>query len=178
MFNSQAAEIEKMGDYSAQLETLSTAKTNLQVSISQLKQVTNPSEQYVIDRISGLPNVTGVEAVTEGNDPNGQLNKAGGYTATVYFSSDLVDKSEVYPAPGYTAIVGAGCDGGGCVEVYATVDEAQKRSDYLATYDGTVLASGSHDVVGTCLIRTSNHLAASQQHALEQSIKDSLTRLA
>lgn len=172
-----ADEIESMGDYSVQIEALSTAQENLQRSIDQLTQVTNPSEQFVIERLTGLPNITGVEAVTEKNDPNGNLNKQGGYTATVYFSSDLVDQSEVYPSEGYTGIPAVGTEGGGAVEVYATVEDAEERDTYLAAFDGGFLSSGSHRVAGTCVIRTSYRLTASQQQELEQNIIDSLTRL-
>ncbi len=175
--NSLAAEIEGMGDYASQLEALSTAQTNLQNSIDQLKQVTNPSEQFVIERLAGLPNITGVEAATEQNDPNGNLHKDGGYTSAVFFSSDLVDQSQVYSDETYTGIPSAGTDGGGCVEVYATVEDAEERNTYLSAFDGSVLRPGSHTVLGTCVIRTSDLLQASQQDAIEQSIIDSLTRL-
>lgn len=172
-----AEEVDQMGDYSEQLAAIETAATNLQDSIDQLLQVTNPSEQFVIERLTGLSNITGVEAVTEGNDPNGNLNKDGGYTATVFFSSDLVDASETYAMEGYTGIPAIGTEGGGAVEVYATAEDAEKRNEYLASFDGGIFASGSHAVVGTCVIRTSDHLTASQQDALEQEIIESLTRL-
>lgn len=175
--NTLAAEIEGMGDYASQLEALSTAQTNLQNSIDQLKQVTNPSEQFVIERLTGLPNITGVEAATEQNDPNGNLHKDGGYTSAVFFSSDLVDQSQVYTDEAYTGIPSAGTDGGGCVEVYATVEDAEERNTYLSAFDGSILRPGSHTVLGTCVIRTSDLLQASQQDAIEQSIIDSLTRL-
>ena len=175
--SSLAAEVEGMGDYTSQLEALSTAQTNLQNSIDQLKQVTNPSEQFVIERLTGLPNVTGVEAATEQNDPNGNLHKDGGYTSAVFFSSDLVDQSQVYADEAYTGIPAAGTDGGGCVEVYATVEDAEERNVYLSGFDGTILRPGSHTVLGTCVIRTSDLLQGSQQDAIEQSIIDSLTRL-
>lgn len=173
-----AEDIDGMGDYSAELEALGVAQANLRQSIDQLKQVTAPSEQFVLERLSGLPNITGAEAVTEQNDPNGNLHKDGGYTAAIYFSSDLVDSSQLYAQPGYTGIPATGTDAGGCVEVYATAKDAEERNDYLASFDGTILNSGSHAVVGTCVIRTSYLLTASEQDATEQSIIDSLTRLA
>ncbi|MDO4429507.1 MAG: hypothetical protein Q4B91_08480 [Atopobiaceae bacterium] len=172
-----ADEIEGMGDYSAQLEALAGAQANLQDSIDQLKQVTNPSEQFVIGRLNGLPNITGVEAATEENDPNGNLHKDGGYTAAVFFSTDLVDQSQVYVDENNTGIPAAGTDGGGCVEVYATVEDAEERNTYLAGFDGSILRPGSHAVVGTCVVRTSDLLTASQQNEMEQNIIDSLIRL-
>lgn len=172
-----AEEIDGMGDYAEQLEGIETARANLKNSIDQLLQVTNPSEQFVIERLTGLPNITGVEAVTEENDPNGNLDKDGGYTSTVYFSSDLVDQSQTYAMEGYTGIPAVGTEGGGAIEMYATVEDAEKRNDYLATFDGGLLASGSHTVVGTCVVRTSDYLTASQQDALEREVIESLTRL-
>lgn len=175
--NSLATEVDGMGDYTSQLEAISTAQTNLQNSIDQLKQVTNPSEQFVIERLTGLPNITGVEAATEQNDPNGNLHKDGGYTSAVFFSSDLVDQSQVYVDESHTGTPSAGTDGGGCVEVYATAEDAEERNTYLSAFDGSILRPGSHAVLGTCVIRTSDLLQASQQDAIEQSIIDSLTRL-
>lgn len=176
--NAAAEKVDGMGDYSEQLAALASAKESLENSIKQLKQVTNPSEQFVIQRITGLPNITGVEAATEANDPNGNLNKQGGYTAAVYFSSDLVDHSKLYNDGEYTGIVGDGTDGGGCVEVYANAEDAEKRDTYLGAFDGQgFLDSGSHVVLGTCVVRTSTHLTASQQQAITSSIKEALTRL-
>ena len=176
--NEAAKQVDGMGDYTDTLSTLATAKRALQDSIDQLKQVTNPSEAFVIERITGLENITGAEAVTETNDPNGRLGKAGGYTAAVYFSSDLVNRSDVYPSSGYTGIVADGNDGGGCVEVYETAEDATKRDEYLSAFDGNALLSpGSHEVLGTCVIRTSDKLTASQQKTIAQEVKESLVRL-
>ncbi len=61
--------------------------------------------------------------------------------------------------------------------MYSTVEDANKRNDYLASFDGGILSSGSHTVVGTVLVRTSDELTASQQDQLEAAIIESLTRL-
>lgn len=139
--NATAQSISAMGNYTEQFASLTSAKQTLQNRISQLKQVTDPGESFVIHRLTGLPNITGVEAATEDNDPNGQLGKSGSYTAAVYFTSDLVDVSKTYASPGYTGIVATGTDGGGCVEVYKTSEDAQKRDQYLAAFDGGILSS-------------------------------------
>lgn len=175
--NAKAAEVDKMGDYSEQLSALSDAKKALEDSIAQMRQVTNPSEAFVVQRVTGLPNVVGVEAATEDNDTNGLLHKAGGYTAAVLMQSDLVDQSLVFETPGLTGLPAKGNDGGGTVEVYETADDAEKRDTYLSAFDGTAFDAGSHAVVGTCVIRTSSLLTASQQQAMQQSITDALTRL-
>ncbi|WP_296012566.1 hypothetical protein [uncultured Adlercreutzia sp.] len=165
-------------DYEASISALNDARKALEDSITQQEQITAPSEEFVVDRLARLEGISGIQAASEDLDPNGQLGKAGGYTAAVYFVSDSVNQSDVYNDGeyGYGA-VGQGTDGGGCVEVYATEEDAQKRNDYLASYDGTVLASGSHNVYGTVLVRTSDLLKASEQKELETKIYESLIAL-
>ena len=114
-----------------------------------------------------------IAAATEDNDPNGQLHKAGGYTSAVYFSHENVDQGSVYGS----SLIDKGTDAGGQIEVYATPEDAAKRDTYLAAFDGSVLSSGSHTVIGTCVIRTSNELKASQQSELEANIISELTRI-
>lgn len=164
----------KNADCSEILNKLQVANDALSTSIKQMQQVTNPKEAFIVERLTGLPNITGMEAVTEDNDPNGNLNKQGGYTSTVYFASDLVDQSNVN---GIT-IVDKGTNAGGAVEVYPTVEDAEKRNDYLAAFDASgFMASGSHSVVGTIVIRTSDHLTASQQKEMEKNIYNSLIEI-
>ena len=173
-----AERVEGTGDYSEQLAALAAAERALQDSIDQLKQVTCPSEAFVIERVSALTDVIGVEAVTASNDPNHNFNKEGGYTAAVYFSLDLVDRSLVQADEGYTGIVAEGNEGGGCVEVYRTAEDAETRNTYLAQFDDNPqVAAGSHEVLGTCVIRTSDYLTDAQQQAVTQEVKEQLVRL-
>lgn len=151
-------------------------KSQLEKSIQQMKQLTNPKEDFVIKRLNTVPGVVTIQAVTEDNDPNGQLHKAGGYTSTVYFEHENVDQSEVYTS-GSGDTVDKGTDGGGAVEVYENKADAEKRNDYLANFDGTVFASGSHLVAGTVIIRTSDLMTASQQQELEKNVLKALIRV-
>lgn len=160
-------------DYEADIQALKDSEQAVSDSIEQMKLVTNPSEAFVIERLQGVDGVGDISAVTEDNDPNGQLGKAGGYTATVYFTSPLVNQDDVLGS----TVIEKGCDGGGAIEVYANIDDANNRNDYLAAFDGGLLASGSHSVVGTVVVRTSNELTASQQKQLEAAIIEALTRL-
>lgn len=168
----QTAELEKV-DYKAQLDGIAKAKTDLENSIKQREQVTNPSEAFVIQRLTGVEHIETPTAVTEDHDPNGRLGKQGGYTATVYFTSDLVDQSQVIGDD----VIEKGTDGGGAVEVYPDESGAEKRNEELAAYDGTIISSGSHSVCGTCVIRTSDNLTVSQQKELETAMIEALTRL-
>ncbi|MCM1233070.1 MAG: hypothetical protein NC489_23345 [Ruminococcus flavefaciens] len=158
-------------DYSEVLSNLSDKQTALEQSIKQYALVNAPNEAYIIECLKKVKNVIDISAATEDNDPNGHLNKAGGYTAQVYFSSDLINQDEI---DGIT-IIDKGTDCGGSIEVYSSVEDANNRNDYLALLDGGIFASGSHTVVGTVLVRTSNELTASQQKEMETDIIAALT---
>ncbi|MBU3876138.1 EbhA [Faecalicatena sp. AGMB00832] len=161
-------------DYSSAITNIKEKKTALENSILQLKQITNPSGDFVIQRLQGINGISACQAVTEDHDLNGLLNKQGGYTATIYFSSPLIDQSQVYG----NDIVDKGNDGGGAVEVYANQEDAAKRDAYLSSFDGAgVLNPGSHTVLGTLVLRTSSRLTATQQKDLTQKIADKLLEL-
>ena len=130
------------------------------------KGIKNPPSEYVVECLQKIPLITEIEAVTERNDPNGNLNKQGGYTAQVFFSYALVDQTGF----GKETVIDKGTDCGGSIEVYRTEKDAKKRDKYLSTFDGGALASGSHTVVGTVIVRTSSKLTASQQRSLEYDI--------
>lgn len=160
-------------DYSDVLKQLNDTYIAFDTSIIQYKQFIVPTEEFVIQRLQTIDEVKDVSAVTENNDPNGKLNKPGGYTATVYFESSNVNQSNVYG----TDLIDKGTDAGGAIEVYANEEDAIKRNDYLASFDGGIFASGSHKVVGTVLIRTSDELTASKQKVLEEKIITALAEL-
>ncbi len=160
-------------DYTDVLANLSENRTNLENNIRQYALVDAPSEAYIIECLTEVPNVIDIFAATEDNDPNGQMNKERGYTAQVYFSSDLIDQRSVKGG----TVIEKGTDCGGSIEVYSSVEDAERRNTYLSSFDGGISASGSHIVIGTVLVRTSNELKASQQKELEVNIIMALTSL-
>ena len=161
-------------DYSSVINAISEKQTAYQNSVLQMKQITNPNEDFIIQRLKGIPNISGYQAVTEDHDPNGNLNKQGGYTSTVYFSTPLIDQSSVYG----NDIVDKGTECGGAIEVYASEEDAEKRDSYLASFDGAgMLNSGSHKVLGTIVIRTSTKLTATQQNEFTNNITNKLLEL-
>lgn len=161
-------------DYSSAITNIADKKTALEHSIQQMKQITNPSGDFIVERLQGIDGISGCQAVTEDHDPNGNLNKQGGYTAAIYFSSQWVNQDEV---PG-NDIVDKGTDCGGCIEVYASAEDAEKRNTYLSAFDGAgALNSGSHAILGTIVIRTSSKLTATQQNELTQAISNKLLEL-
>lgn len=169
----QAEELDQPLDYSASIQSLTDSSTAYTNSVKQLTQITNPNQSFVEERLKEVDTVTGVQSVTEANDPNGNLNKQGGYTVSIYFTD-----SQVTEAVEGADIVAKGTDTGGNIEVYKTAEEAQVRNTYLSTFDGQgLLNPGSHYVYGTIVIRTSRHLTASQQTALTEKIYNKLIEL-
>ena len=125
-----------------------------------------PTEAFIISCLQKVPGITEIAAATEDNDPNGQMNKPRGYTAHVYFAYELVDQNELHGDD----VIAKGTDAGGSIEVYTTEADANARNDYLASFDGSVLSSGSHTVIGSVVVRTSDELTATQQKLLETNI--------
>lgn len=166
-------EVLKKTNYNETLSTLSDKQSALERSIKQYALVNSPTESYIINCLKKASHVIDISAVTEDNDPNGHLNKAGGYTAQVYFSSDLINQDDINGS----TVIEKGTDCGGSIEVYSTAEDAEARNDYLASFDGGILASGSHVVVGTVLVRTSHKLTASQQKEMEANIIAVLTEI-
>lgn len=172
--NAETKKLSEPLDYSSVINAISEKQTAYQNSVLQMKQITNPNEDFVIQRLKGIPNISGYQAVTEDHDPNGNLNKQGGYTSTVYFSTPLIDQSSVYG----NDIVDKGTECGGAIEVYASEEDAEKRESYLASFDGAgMLNSGSHKVLGTIVIRTSTKLTATQQNEFTNNITNKLLEL-
>lgn len=132
---------------------------------------TPPSEDYVISCLEQIDVIQEIAAVTEDNDPNGNLNKEGYYISQVYFSVSNLDQDEIDG----NDLIDKGTDAGGSVEVYSTEEDAQNRDEYLASFDGTWFDSGSHICIGTVVVRTSTELKASEQDELEEKIVYALT---
>lgn len=153
-------------DYSKYITDIENDLSAFEDSCKIQTQVTAPSEEWVLERLGRVELIANIAAVTEDHDPNGKLNKAGGYTATLYFSTSLLSTESL---SGYD-LIEEGTDAGGGIEVYATVEDAQARNEYLSAFDGSWLDSGSHMVLGTMVVRTSSELKASEQELLTNQI--------
>lgn len=157
----------------ADTETVLKMAFQVEQATLVVKQITAPSGEWVMDRLSGVESITGVQAVTEDLNPDGLLDKEGGYSDCIYFTVAAAIPNEV---PG-DSIVAKGTDAGGAVEIYSTLADAEARVEYLEGFDGTVLYSGSYAIVGTMVIRTSYKLTNEQQFELTSEITSVLTAL-
>ncbi|MCI8366889.1 MAG: hypothetical protein HFJ66_04745 [Eggerthellaceae bacterium] len=172
----QIPDIPVVPDYSQEIDALKVALGSYEDSIQSLKQVTAPTDDFIMERILGIGSISEIAAVTEDHDPNGKLNKSGGYVGCIYFRDEQVDWSSLYIEEGKEDVIEVGTSGGGAIEVFPNVEDAERRDAYLASFDGAgMFSSGSHEVVGTLVIRTSDELTATQQKALTQEIVDVLT---
>ena len=172
--NRVVPEVPEIPDYSDVYNALQDKKTAYENSIQGMKQVTSPTDEFVMERLQRIETITRMDAVSEDHDPNGQLNKQGGYIGCVYFEDTQVDRSQLYIEDGKDNVIDVGTKGGGAVEIFRTAEEAKQRDTYLGAFDGGMLASGSHYVVGTCLVRTSSELTGTQQLELTEKITEAL----
>jgi hypothetical protein len=160
-------------DYSKPIAELEIKQLEVENSIQQYAQILNPTGDFVVLRLNDVPSIEEIQSVTEDNDPNGQLNKQGGYTSAIYFSSENINQNDTYGE----SLIDKGTDAGGCIEVYNTVEDAEKRNAYLSAFDGSALGVGSHNIVGTVVVRTSDGLTATQQKDLASEIINKLVEL-
>ena len=72
-------------------------------------------------------------------------------------------------------MVGKGTDCGGQIEVYANAEDAKRRDDYLANFDGIFFAT-FHHLYGTMVIRLSDDLTATEQGNMKEAIIESLLK--
>jgi hypothetical protein len=167
-------DVPEIPDYSKEIAAVQEAQKAYEDSIQGMKQVTASSDEFVMERLQRVDTITMMDAVTEDHDPNGKLGKQGGYIGCVYFRDSQVDQSQLYVDGDPNDVIDVGTVGGGALEIFGSVEDAQARDTYLAGLDGTMFVSGSHYVVGTILIRTSDELSGTQQLELTEKITQAL----
>lgn len=164
-------------DYTAFKKTLIDAQNAFECSVLIQEQVTAPADAFVMERLKQIDTIVSIAAVSKNNDPNGLLGTEGGYIGCIYFSDSRIDKTLLNLKPGEYDAISMGTVGGGAIEVYTSVEKAEKRNVYLTSYDGTNLDPGAHVVVGTMVVRTSSMFADEQQEEMMGQIIALLTEL-
>ena len=159
-------------DYDDIINNLETAVSEFNDSVSVMEQISAPSDDVVMKKLEKVETIEKMGAVTEDHDPNGKLGKQGGYIGCIFFRDSQVDQGKLSISGDREDPIDVGTQGGGAIEIFGNVDEAEARNAYLANFDGTILESGSHYVFGTMVIRTSAELTASQQTELTDKIKE------
>ena len=129
---------------------------------SSVDYTIKPSATYVINCLKSLTEVGEVQSKIV-NNPTGILNE-------IYFELNMVDQTEFSE----TTVSEKGTACGGCIEVFSTASYANERNTYLKEFDDTIFDSGSHKVVGTCVIRISCELSDSVQQSITNKIINEL----
>lgn len=161
-------------DIKEETDALEYVKNEMNSEIEISDQINNPTVKWVDSALEKVEGITGTQAVTKSDNPDGLLDKEHGYTGCLYFTVKDIDPSKV---KGKT-IVDKGTDAGGAIEIYATREDAEARDEYLTDFDkDPVLDSGSHTVLGKMVIRTSYKLDGEKQMKLNKAIIDQLTVL-
>ena len=137
-----------------------------------IKNIYNPTSQDIELRLRNIDEIDRIKSVTKYNDPNGLLGKEHGYNECVYFTIDGLTIDGIAS----TDPIVLGTNGGGCIEVYSTVEDAIDRCNYLSQFDNTFLYSGSYAIVGTMVVRTSYVLSEQQQYTLTNYIVEQFTK--
>lgn len=134
--------------------------------------VTNPSAEYVMAALHQLESVIGIEQDPNPGEGEKEESKGEECIARIYFTSSLVEQSSFEE----DSILEKGTRAGGSIDVYANVEDAIARDEYLHGFDDNwLLNSGGHAVAGTIVIRTSAKLDEDEQIALTDSIVAALT---
>lgn len=155
----------------ADTETLKEIMEYLSDDTKIMEQITAPSEAWIMERLGRVEDILEIQPVTSDNDPNGLLHREnGGYTACIYFTSTGIESAGDSP-------VSKGTDGGGAVEVYSTVQDAEARCEYLSGFDNTILYTGSYAIVGTMVIRISYAYTDEAQYEMTDRIAKAFTQL-
>ena len=162
-------------DLSQEKDSLEKAMTKFENSQKKYALVDNPSRDYILSCVGRVKGLDEIAYFTEKTDPTKSIGKSGQYYEKIVFHSVKVDDY------GYDnkllTLEEIGNPAGGCVEAYRTAEDAERRNGQLKDMEGTISAPGSHKVVGTLVIRTSDDLTVSQQKKLESSLVKELTRL-
>ena len=165
-------------DYTEVITVIHTAQTNLENSIRQLEQVTDPTEAFVLGRIMEIKEKAGmvdVIALTEDTDTENLIGKSGWYTSKIIFRHKDVKHHGL--DSGLKNLAEIGNPAGGCIETYETVEDAERRDAELEDMEGTVRSPGEHCVCGTIVVRVSEDMKTSTQKDLLEMIVDALLRL-
>ena len=160
-------------DYSAQLAAVDAALEPYEASLEIIRPVIAPTDEYVMERLMQVSTIAAVNAVTEGHDPNGNLDADGGYIGCVFFRDSRISvwSFRLNPGADRNDPVDVGTQGGGSVEIYRTQQEAENRA---AFFKFNARSIGAYGVVGSVVVRVSDELSRSKQQELLEAILEVL----
>ena len=155
------------------IESVQEMTSVMEQTIQIVQQIKNPDAAWVISRLGAVDEINAIQVVTTDNDPNGLHGIEGGYAACIYFTCDAVGPETV---PGDDPVA-KGTDGGGALEIYSTLSDAEARCEYLSEFDHTILYTGSYGLIGTMVVRTSYRFTGEEQYQLTNKIVQQFTKI-
>lgn len=158
-------------NYDDSITEITEKYSELEESFDIQKSITNPTQEWVVEKLNKVDNISSISCATEDNDPNNKLGKAGGYTAQIYFSTPLLNTQNLFGSK----LIDEGTDAGGSIEIYETMEDAESRNTYLSAFDGSIFDSGKHILLGTMVVRVSSKLTASKQNSFTDEIISAIT---
>lgn len=123
----------------------------------------NPSETYIKGILKEIPGILEIEAATSKTDVNNLLDEE--CSSVMFFTYEKVDQNSFKDDE--TTPTAKGTDGGGCIEIFFNLEDAESR---MSTLKISKLLAGRSYRYGTIVIRTSSKLASSEQKELETLI--------
>ena len=154
----------------AAAEDISTEDEPAEAAAEDIPTEDEPAEDIAEDApAADEPIEDAAEAIPAEDAPAEDAAGTGAPTARVYFASTLVSEACIYLSDDDLMASDGAC--GGCVEFYATADEARLRDEELAAQSGV----GAHTAAGTLVVRLSDALSAQERQALMAEVLDALT---
>ena len=154
----------------AAAEDIPTEDEPAEAAAEDISTEDEPAEDIAEDApAADEPIEDAAEAIPAEDAPAEDAAGTGAPTARVYFASTLVSEACIYLSDDDLMASDGAC--GGCVEFYATADEARLRDEELAAQSGV----GAHTAAGTLVVRLSDALSAQERQALMAEVLDALT---
>ena len=155
------------------ISTIKDMEKNLADAQSVMDNIDNPSKEWVVEKVKRISHVKDVKAVTKDNDVTGILEREnGGCKECIYFIYDTIENDQYKDKDDS---ITRGTDGGGAIEIFSNLKDAEERCAYLKEFDDTILESGSYALIGTMVVRTSYKLSYEQQYEFTDEIFKALT---
>ena len=151
------------------IDTINSEIKKLDSNIIVVERITNPNVNSVYNKLKNVKRIENIEVVNEEQKKSELFNYEGMFKDCIYFAVKSINSK----VQGVSSVEN-GTDGGGCVEIYETVEKAHERFDYLMGFDNTIYYSGQFITVGTMIVRTSYLLSDEENDELVNEIIEAL----
>ncbi len=142
-----------------------------------------PDQESIAKAVKTIDTITEVCILNEDTDPNNEIGKEGQYYIKISYIDNRVPLEkygELDNNFNFTvtpeSCTSRGSDAGGTIEVFRTIEEADKRKKYLDQFSGGILSAGKSKLIGPAVVRVSQNLKASEQDDLLEKLYQALAK--